>query len=99
LPDKNRLRDFPTSSYIGLSSLCKTTTILEAHQKVGTHGHMAPDPISIANPRAMSVFSERELVIEVTQIKVATKRIIESVEVKIGIELPKDIDILQVIEK
>lgn len=62
LSDKKRLRKFPAPSFAGLSSLWRVShnlrrrhfrAVHEAHQQLGTHVRIAPNHVSISDPRAM----------------------------------------------
>jgi cytochrome P450 len=61
--DAKHLRKFPAPSYAGISSLWRILKNLqyqhfiavhEAHQKLGTHIRIAPNHISISDPKAMA---------------------------------------------
>jgi cytochrome P450 len=61
--DTKHLRRFPAPSYAGISSLWRILknlqyqhfiAIHEAHQKLGTHVRIAPNHISISDPKAMT---------------------------------------------
>lgn len=60
--DKKHLRKFPAPSYAGLSSIWRIShnlhkrhfrAVHEAHQQLGTHVRIAPNHISVSDPRAM----------------------------------------------
>ena len=61
--DSKNLKQFPSPSYAGLSSLWRIAhnlrgrhylAIHEAHQKLGTHVRIAPSHVSISDPAAMN---------------------------------------------
>jgi cytochrome P450 len=61
--DAKHLRQFPSPSYAGISSLWRIfqnlhfrhyLAVHEAHQKLGTHVRIAPNHISISDPKAMN---------------------------------------------